>query len=206
MPARDELREAVGLQVGRRLDVHGRAEHEARDGNRPDVILERRLAAPRHARAGLGAEVLDDDFLDVAVRARAASRIASSASMRSARVSPMPIRMPVVNGTRARPAASSVASRTRRHLVGRAEVRAAALRQPLAAVSSMMPCDTDTLRRRASQASSITPGLRCGSRPVSLSTSARGRAPDSRACVAQPSARQRRRGPRRSAAPAGRPA
>ena len=35
-----------------------------------------------------------------------------------------------------------------------------------------MPWETETLRRRASQASSITPGLRCGNRPVSRSTRA----------------------------------
>ncbi len=100
------------------------------------------------------------------------SRMASSASMRSARVSPMPIRMPVVNGTRARPAASSVASRTAGTLSGEPKCGPPRRESRSDAVSSMMPCETDTLRRRVSQASSITPGLRCGNRPVSFSTSA----------------------------------
>ena len=100
------------------------------------------------------------------------SRMASSASMRSARVSPMPIRMPLVNGTRARPAASSVASRTAGTLSGEPKCGPPRRESRSDAVSSMMPCDTDTLRRRVSQASSITPGLRCGNRPVSFSTSA----------------------------------
>ena len=58
----------------------------------------------------LGAEVLDDDFLDVAVTA--VQRFdCQRDSMRSARVSPMPIKIPVVNGTLSMPAASMVASR-----------------------------------------------------------------------------------------------
>ena len=57
------------------------------------------------------------------------SRIASSDSIRSRRVSPMPIRIPVVNGTAASPASRNVSSR-RRALVRRAEVRPAARRQP----------------------------------------------------------------------------
>ena len=92
--------------------------------------------------------------------------------MRSARVSPMPIRMPVVKGTRARPAASKVASRTAGTLSGEPKCGPPRCDSRSDAVSSMMPCDTDTLRRRASHASSITPGLRCGSSPVSFSTSA----------------------------------
>ena len=51
--------------------------------------------------------------------------------MRSSRVSPMPTRMPVVNGTRARPAACKRGEPARRGLVGRAEVRAARLVQPV---------------------------------------------------------------------------
>ena len=49
---------------------------------------------------------------------RAVRRIAKSASARSAWVSPMPIRMPVVNGTPTRPASSSTRSRTAGSLSG----------------------------------------------------------------------------------------
>ena len=45
-----------------------------------------------------------------------------------------------------------------------------------AAVSSMMPCDTDTSRSAAMSSAVITPGLTCGSRPVFSSTSAAMRA------------------------------
>ena len=49
---------------------------------------------------------------------RATLRIAKIESARSARVSPMPIRMPVVNGTLLRPASSSTRSRTAGSLSG----------------------------------------------------------------------------------------
>ena len=64
---RNQLRQAVGPQVGRGLDVHAAAEQQARHRNGPHLLLERRLGCLRHARPGLGAEILDDDFLDVAV-------------------------------------------------------------------------------------------------------------------------------------------
>jgi len=50
--------------------------------------------------------------------ARAADRIAKIDSARSVRFSPMPIRMPVVNGTPTRPASVSVRSRTAGSLSG----------------------------------------------------------------------------------------
>ena len=62
-----QRREPFRLQIGRRLDVHGRPQHQAGNGNRPHMILERRLGRAGHARARLGAKVLDDHFLDVAV-------------------------------------------------------------------------------------------------------------------------------------------
>jgi len=49
---------------------------------------------------------------------RIARRIAKIASTRSARSSPMPIRMPVVNGTPTRPASSSTRRRTAGSLSG----------------------------------------------------------------------------------------
>ena len=50
--------------------------------------------------------------------ARAAARIAKSDSARSTRFSPMPMRIPVVNGTPTRPASVSVRSRTAGSLSG----------------------------------------------------------------------------------------
>ena len=56
-----------------------------------------------------------------------------SDSSRSARVSPMPIRMPVVNGTASSPAMPHHLQPHRGRLVGRAVMHAARLAQPLAA-------------------------------------------------------------------------
>ena len=72
--------------------------------------------------------------------------IASSASMRSARDSPMPTRMPVVNGMASSPASSRVASRRSGTLSG--EPRWAA-RSGLSD-SIIIPCEGATGRRAAS--------------------------------------------------------
>ncbi len=92
--------------------------------------------------------------------------------MRSRRVSPMPIRMPEVNGTAAAPAAPMVASRAAGTLSG--EPKCGPPRRPSrsAVLSSINPCETDTGRRRAISSADITPGLTCGNSPVSRSTSA----------------------------------
>ena len=59
--------EAVRAKIGRRLDVHDRPEDEAGGRDRPDLLLERGLGRAGHPGAGLGAEILDDHFLDVPV-------------------------------------------------------------------------------------------------------------------------------------------
>ena len=74
------------------------------------MVVEARLGGVGHLRPRLGPEVLDDHFLDVAVTVlELADR--GSASMRSSRVSPIPMRMPVVKGTSSSPASSIVSSR-----------------------------------------------------------------------------------------------
>src|SRR5438046_7946619 len=54
-------------EVRRRLDVDVGAEHEPRHGQRAQHVVERRLGLPAHGNTRLGPEVLDDDFLHVAV-------------------------------------------------------------------------------------------------------------------------------------------
>ena len=126
----DQLRQAVGLQVGRRLDVHGRPQHEARHRDGPGVVLQRRLRGAAHARAGLGAEVLDDHLLDVPV---ALVHVAD----RQQRLDALGARLADADqdagGERHACASGGLQGGEPhgRHLVGRAEVRAAALRQPL---------------------------------------------------------------------------
>ena len=105
-------------------------------------------------------------------RARAcAFAIATSASIRSARVSPMPTRMPVVNGTRARPGGVERREPALGRLVGRAVVRAAGLAEP-----RRERLDHHPLRRahraqpRRARPATSAPALAWGSSPVSSST------------------------------------
>ena len=66
-PGGDHLLERVGHQIGRRLDVHVGPEDQPGNRDRPQMVGEVGLGRRRHAGLGLGAEILDDDFLDVPV-------------------------------------------------------------------------------------------------------------------------------------------
>ena len=87
-PAADQLLVDAGRQVGRRLDVHRPAQHQPRRGDGPEQVVEPRFLRRRQLGARLGAEILDDDFLDMAVprveiaRSPAAPRSAPPASRR----------------------------------------------------------------------------------------------------------------------------
>ena len=168
----DQAAVARLLQVGRRLDRQRVAEDQARDGDGPQQLVERRLGRIGHARVGLGLEVLDDDFLQMAVRAM-------QVAQRQQRLDPLLARLAdadqdargerhlrLAGGLRASRAAAPAPCRARRSAARRARPAA----RPC--VSSMMPIDTDDLRSFARSAASIRPGLKCGSRPVSLKTSA----------------------------------
>ena len=61
-----------------------RPEDQPRRGDGPEQVVEVRLRRAGQLGAGLGAEILDDHFLDVAMCARAGRGCASSASIRSA--------------------------------------------------------------------------------------------------------------------------
>ena len=74
------------------------------------------------------------------------SAIASSAAIRSSRVSPIPTRMPVVNGIASSPAASRVARRRSGVLSGDPAWQSRSSRS----VSSIMPWDGATVLSRAS--------------------------------------------------------
>ncbi len=98
-------------------------------------------------------------------------RIAKIESTRSARVSPIPMRMPVVNGTLLRPASSSTLRRTAGSLSGLpkwASPRSVKRRRDV--VSSIIPIDGATGLSRWKSCQLSTPGFRCGSSPVSSST------------------------------------
>jgi hypothetical protein len=92
-------------------------------------------------------------------------------SARSARVSPMPMRIPVVNGTPHRPASSRTRSRTAGSLSGLPKCGPPfSVNSRAAVVSSIIPIDGATGLSRWKSAHRSTPGLRCGSRPVSSRT------------------------------------
>ncbi len=83
----------------------------------------------------------------------------------------MPIRTPVVKGTLERPASSSTRSRTAGSLSGEPWWGPPGSdHRRVAVVSSIMPMDGATGFRRWSSDHDMTPGLRCGSSPVSSRT------------------------------------
>ena len=67
-PGRDQRGQVVGVgEVGRRLQVDRRVEHEPGDGDGPEELVGRAGGCLPHRRAGLGQEVLDDHLLHVTV-------------------------------------------------------------------------------------------------------------------------------------------
>ena len=76
-----------------------------------------------------------------------------------------------MNGTWASPAAAIVANRRVGTLSGEPKCGPPRCDSRSLAVSSMIPCDTDTLRSAAASPRVSSPGFRCGSRPVSFKTS-----------------------------------
>ena len=131
MPASSSRRRCreVG-EVRRRLDVHPRPKDHpsGRDGR--EHLLRVRLPGRLHRRPGLGAEVLNDDLLHVPVPTMHLSN-------GEQRLGPLAMRLadpdqdPRCEGDRQ---AAGILERAQPHggdLVGRAEVRSAALREPL---------------------------------------------------------------------------
>ena len=113
---------------------------------------------------------------------------ARSASIRSSRVSPIPMRIPLVNGIASSPARRIVSRRRAGSLSGEAQCGPPFSPSRSAVVSSMIPIEAETGRSISSSARVMTPGLRCGNSPVSSSTSRAQRARYS-SVVSQPSAR-----------------
>jgi hypothetical protein len=97
---------------------------------------------------------------------RCSSRMVNRDSARSRSVSPMPTRMPVVNGMDSRPASSIVRSRRAGTLSGEPKCGPPFPDSRSEEVSSMIPIEALTCFSRAMSSQLITPGLRCGSRPV----------------------------------------
>ena len=102
---------------------------------------------------------------------REVARSAKIVSARSARVSPMPTSRPVVNGIDSRPASSRTRSRTSGSLSGEPKwAWPFSSNSRREVVSSIIPIEGETGLSRFSSSQVITPGLRCGSSPVSSRT------------------------------------
>ena len=93
--------------------------------------------------------------------------MASRASIRSSRVSPIPTRIPVVNGMASSPAASRVASRRSGALSGAPRWQSSSATRD----SSIIPWEGDTVRSDLSSSNDSAPALAWGSSPVSSRTS-----------------------------------
>ena len=83
----------------------------------------------------------------------------------------MPTSSPVVNGIESRPASSRTRSRTSGSLSGEPKCASPLVsKSRREVVSSIIPIEGETGLSRFSSSHDITPGLRCGSSPVSSST------------------------------------
>ena len=102
---------------------------------------------------------------------RWADWMAASASSRSARVSPIPTRIPVVNGMASSPAASRVARRRAGSLVAQRAWGPPGSWRRSDSDSSIIPWLALTPRRVASSPGCRAPALAWGSSPVSVRTS-----------------------------------
>ncbi len=121
---------ASGIRLGGAWMFICRPEDQPGDGDRPQMVGLVGLGRRRHARAGLGPEILDDDFLDVAVAlveiAQRQQRLdALDPGLADADEDPRGERHRRLAGRRDR------REPPRRRLVGRAEMRPAAARQAL---------------------------------------------------------------------------
>jgi len=129
-PGVEQEREVVVGEVGRRLDVDTRTEHDPGDRDRPEVLLHRRVGMLGHPRARLRAEVLDDDLAEVPALLR-------ERAQRQERVDPLGTRLADPDQDPARERDRKLAREpdrlepAGRLLVGRGPVRAVALREPL---------------------------------------------------------------------------
>ena len=96
--------------------------------------------------------------------------MANSDSARSLGVSPIPTRIPVVNGIDRRPASSIVRSLTSGTLSGDPKWGPPFALSRSEDVSSMIPMDALTCFNRAMSSQLMTPGFRWGRSPVSSMT------------------------------------
>ena len=130
-PRRDQPRIDARREVGGRLDVHRRTQDEARSGEAPEQIIKIGLRGPGELGARLGAEVLDDDFLNV-------PELPMQIADGEQRLEPLGARLADANENAGRERHAQLARESQRletdlgPLVGRAVMNAARLAQPRA--------------------------------------------------------------------------
>ncbi len=161
---------------------------------RPEVVLRRaRRGALCMRRAGLGQEVLDDHLLDVAVAAVARRRWPPGRRSGRPRSSPMPTRIPVVNGMAELAGGLERGQAAGRHLVGGAAV---AVEVGRGGDSTIIPWLGDDRPQHApARPEDSAPALAWGSRPVSLEHQRGHRRRGSRRCWRSRGRRASRRPP-----------
>ena len=130
MPASSRRGKSSKARFGGACTCHAGAEQDARDGDRPEVVVEGRLVVRGHPRAGLRAEVLDDDLLHVPV-------LLAERLQGEERVDPLlasladPDEDPARERDRELAGEANRLEATRGDLVGRGPVRAAFRPEPL---------------------------------------------------------------------------
>ena len=163
MPAATSAARSSGVgQVGRRLQVDRRVEHQPGGGDRPEelVAVARGACATSTCPAWAGSSGRSPPARGRGARGR--RRWRASASSRSARVSPMPTRIPVVNGIAGPARGLSVASRRSGVLSGAPACGPPGSPSRAASVSIIIPCDGDTARSRASSSCGERAGVGVG--------------------------------------------
>ena len=153
--------EAAGTRASRRPRRRRCASTRARP---------RRRSPPARARSSAGAARSSAGSPPGCGRARRAARRSPRATPPApARLSPIPTRMPLVNGIRSSPAARIVSRRRAGCFVGEPACTVSIRRSEID--SSISPCDAVTSRRRARSSRDSTPRFVCGSRPRSSARS-----------------------------------
>ena len=198
MPAAIMSSSASGIRLGGAWMFIVGAEDQPRHRDRPQMVVEIGLGRIRHAGAGLGPEILDDDFLDVAValvqgaqREQRLDALGPGLADADQDARGERHRRLAGRGDRRQPHAPAICRASRNAARRARDSRSAAL-------SSMMPCDTETARSRSSLVAAHHAGIEMRQQPGLLQHQ-RGHLGEigQRRVVAEP--RPALRAPRRSA-------
>ena len=203
MPAASSRSSAAGLRFGGAWMLTSGRQDQAGDRDRPEMVRKRRLGRVRHRGAGLGAEVLDDDLLEMAV-------LGVQRAQRQQRLDPLAPGLADADQdaarerhARARRRLRIVASRTAGRLSGQPWCGPPRSHSRSAADSSISPAETETARSRSRSRSAHHARIDVRQQAGRVAGPAPRPRPDSRSW-SRARAPPAPRAPRGSAAPAGR--